>query len=343
MLLSAGLWLIWWQWDWLHPKASTTVSNSETLRNVGLLLGGALAFVFAGWRAWVAERQASAAQAQAATAQAQADIAQQQVETAQRGLLNERYQRGAEMLGSPVLSVRLGGIYALGHLAEEYPDLFHVQVMQIFCAFVRNPVEDKSSMALFDIDAEPPHKAPPLREDVQAIVDAIGTRTREHLDIEGKAGFQLNLSGSDLRGADLINANLTSARWEYSPEFWKAEFLVLEKHTDLSGAKLCSAKLAFAELQEAELTGACLCDAWMARADLSTATLSEASLHGALSSGPILSGIEFSTYGRGSAKGVKQSDLDSCLAAANNPPDLSGACDIETGAPLLWSGDLLGR
>ena len=149
----------------------------------------------------------------------QADIAQQQVETAQRGLLNERYQRGAEMLGSPVLSVRLGGIYALGHLAEEYPELYHVQVMQIFCAFVRNPLEGRSRMVLFDIDTEPPHKVPPIREDVQAIMDAISTRTRSHLDIEGKAGFQLNLSGSDLRGADLINANLTSAPWEYSPDF----------------------------------------------------------------------------------------------------------------------------
>ena len=330
-------------WVFWNDLRGENESLSTTIRNLGLIVGGVIAIILAVWRSKVAERQANAAQAQAATAQAQADIAQQQVETAQRGLLNERYQRGAEMLGSPVLPVRLGGIYALGHLAEEYPDLFHVQVMQIFCAFVRNPVEGKSIMALFDIDDEPPHKAPPLREDVQAIMDAIGTRTREHLDIEGKAGFQLNLSGSDLRGADLINANLTSAHWEYSPEFWKAEFLVLEKHTDLSGAKLCSAKLAFAELQEAEFTGACLCDSWMARADLSTATLSEASLHGALSTGPILSGTEFSTYGRGSAKGVKQSDLDSCLAAANNPPDLSGACDIETGAPLVWSGELLGR
>ena len=33
----------------------------------------------------------------------------------------ERYERGAEMLGSRVLSVRLGGIYALEHLAAEHP------------------------------------------------------------------------------------------------------------------------------------------------------------------------------------------------------------------------------
>ena len=46
-------------WDWLRPEGSATVSNSETLRNVGLLVGGALAFVFAGWRAWLAEQEAA--------------------------------------------------------------------------------------------------------------------------------------------------------------------------------------------------------------------------------------------------------------------------------------------
>ena len=35
-------------WGWLHPQAPTTVSNSDTLRNVGLLIGGLLAFMFAG-------------------------------------------------------------------------------------------------------------------------------------------------------------------------------------------------------------------------------------------------------------------------------------------------------
>ena len=101
-------------WGWLHPPDSTTVSNSETLRNVGLLIGGLLAFVFAGWRAWVAERQANAAQRQAETTFVQA-------ETTHQSLLNERYQRGVEMLGSAVLAVRMGGIYALKRLAEEHP------------------------------------------------------------------------------------------------------------------------------------------------------------------------------------------------------------------------------
>ena len=136
-------------WGWLHPKDSQTASNSESVRNLGILIGGVLAFVFALWRGWVAERQAATAQRQAetalqqaGTAQRQAEIAQQQAATAERGLLNERYQRGTEMLGSDVLAVRLGGIYFLQRLAAEHPEEYHVQIMKSFCSFVRNPTAD---------------------------------------------------------------------------------------------------------------------------------------------------------------------------------------------------------
>ena len=67
------------------------------------------------------------------------------VDTAQEGLLNERYQKGAEMLGSPVLAVRMGGIYALQQLAQDHPDTYHLQVMNLFCAFVRRPPPDLRS------------------------------------------------------------------------------------------------------------------------------------------------------------------------------------------------------
>ena len=134
MFLLVGIWLTICFWGWLHPEAPTTVSNSETLRNVGFLIGGALAFMFAAWRGWVAERQADAAQRQAETALRQA-------ETADRGLLNDRYQKAAEMLGSNVIAVRLGGIYALQGLAERHPEEYHVPVMQQLCSFVRHPTE----------------------------------------------------------------------------------------------------------------------------------------------------------------------------------------------------------
>ena len=164
----------------MHPKGPTTVSNSETLRNVGLLIGGGLAFVFAGWRAWVAERQANATQTQAQMAQNQAD-------TAQKSLLNERYQRGAEMLGSEVLSTRLGGIYALEGLAEEHADQYHIQIMKLFCSFVRNPAASNLDQA------KKGDEATGLREDVQAVMTAIGGRAAAGLAIEEKVNFTLVL------------------------------------------------------------------------------------------------------------------------------------------------------
>ena len=77
VLLLSGIGLTIGFWDWLHPEASLTASNSETLRNAGILIGGVLAFVFAVWRGLVAKRQA--------------DAAQRQAETAEQTLLHERY------------------------------------------------------------------------------------------------------------------------------------------------------------------------------------------------------------------------------------------------------------
>ena len=93
-------------WDWL----SEGESNSETIRNVGLVIAGAIALPVALWRSLVAQRQAAAAQ--------------QQALTAQFGLAEDRYQKGAEMLGSDVLSVRVGGIYALRGLADDMPGVY---------------------------------------------------------------------------------------------------------------------------------------------------------------------------------------------------------------------------
>ena len=83
-------------WCWL----SDGESGSTTVRNLGLMVAALIGLPIAIWRSLVAERQA---------------------ETAQRRLLNERYQKSAEMLGSEVPSVRLGGIYDLTRLAREQP------------------------------------------------------------------------------------------------------------------------------------------------------------------------------------------------------------------------------
>ena len=336
-VLAVGCIFSWVFWKDLRGENE---SLSTTLRNLGLIIGGAIAIILAVWRSRVAERQASAAQAQAATAQAQFTTAQAQADIAQRSFLNERYHRGVEMLGSPTLSARLDGIFTLRRLSEEYPEQYHVQVLLRLCAFVRNPVEYDSSKVLFDIDTEPPHRVPPPREDVQAIMDVIGSRRKEKLILESKARFRLNLRGSDLRGVNLSGANLYCAPWENITGLTLAEQLAVPPNTDFSNAQLCSARLSLADIQKADFTSACLCDAWMTLTDLSGANLSGANLHRALSWGPILSGTSLNR-GR-PAKGIEQSDFELCQADPGDLPFLAGVHDVETGELLVWSGKPLG-
>ena len=98
-------------------------SASTTLRNLGLILAAAIGLPLAIWRSTVAEHQA--------------DATRRQSDTAVQMLLNDRFQKGAEMLGNADIgSVRIGGIHALARLAREYPDSLHIPIMQLFSAFV---------------------------------------------------------------------------------------------------------------------------------------------------------------------------------------------------------------
>ena len=113
-------------WAWLRSGGSGPGEpNGTTLRNIGLLAAGVIALPLALWRSWVADRQAKSAEGQ--------------LNTTQQSLRQERYQRGAEMLGNELLSARMGSIYTLQRLAADYPEEYHIQVMELLCVFVRNP------------------------------------------------------------------------------------------------------------------------------------------------------------------------------------------------------------
>ena len=250
-ITAAGLLLAKFYWWWLQPQGGPSGSNSDTLRNVGLLIGGAIAVLFGIWRAWVAGRQADGSEAQAAAAkdqvdaiQVQVEAAQRQAETAQQSLLNERYQRGAEMLGSQYRAVRLGGVYALRRLADEHPESYHLQIAQLLCAFVRNPTRSgqmasKSYTALRDY-------FPPLRDDVQAAVEGLGRRSERGRILEKDSYFTLDLSGADLVGASLREVDFSGA------DLSKARFI----HADLAASNLSCANMDGADLTYAELSEA---------------------------------------------------------------------------------------
>ena len=299
-------------WGWI-----VTESGSTIIRNLGLVIGGLIAIGLAYWRSIVASRQTKASQ--------------QQTETSQRGLLNERYQKGAEMLGSEVLSVRLGGIYALQRLAEEDPERYHVQITHLLCTFVSHPTGDKDYMAaLRDTEQQQLHR---LREDVQTAMKAIGTRSKDDMELEKQGDFSLILDGAHLTGAILHRAILTEAH-------------LTGAHLDgahLAGAHLDRAYLNRAILTGAHLTSAILHRAYLNRTHLAGADLDRANLTGANLTGAnltsahlnaaILTGADFSE-----AKGLTQKQLDQAWADPGNPPQLGGLCDVETGEPLEWRG-----
>ena len=358
------------RWEWLRSGASEgqsgvttestsaakssgpTESNSSTVRNIGFIIAGALALVFAVWRGVLSQRQAKTAERQADTALRQIETAQLQVETsqsqteiAQQGLLNERYQRGAEMLGSEVLSVRLGGIYALQRLADEHPEQYHLQIVRLLCAFVRNPPgEVEGLVSDYDEDGEP---ILGLREDVEAAMHVLGRRTEAGI-VLGRANesFQLSLLNSNLQGGVLQELNLSGA-FLYSANLSRT-FLGYSDlshaffgRSDLSGARLPSTILSTVSFEDANLSNAMfprayLYDARFAGANLTGADLRDADLTRAFFNGRGRNG-EF-VY---PAIGLTQAQLDVARSDPNNPPILVGVLDAETGKQLVWQGKSL--
>lgn len=269
-LLAVLFWALWVYWDgvlscweWFAEVPDGKESRSTTARNVGLLLFGVVAIAFAVWRGVVASRQAK---------------------TSHRGLLNERYQKGAEMLGSDVLAVRLAGIYALQRLAEENAEQYHIQIMRLLCAFVRHPTGDKNrdeynkatGNKATGTERQPDNKDYPVREDVHAAMKAIGARSNVGIELEQEADFYLDLSGAHLNGAHLSGAHMNGAH--LSGAYLNGAHL---NDAHLNGANLNGARLIDADLYCAGLNGAHMNGANLSSAHLNDALLDDAHLNGA--------------------------------------------------------------
>lgn len=327
LLVVAGF-LVWYFWDWLRLVSGAQESGTATVRNLGLLVTAIIALPLAIWRSIIADRQA--------------ETARRQSETAERGLLNERYQKGAEMLGSKVLTVRLGGIYALARLARERPEEYHTQVMQLFCTFVRLPPEgDEKSTA-----ADGHQQTTRLRVDIQEILTAIGKRSEGQLAVEGdksKAPYILDLSYTNLAHAQLADAvlsraNLFGAKLSGATLFGaKLSGSVLSQaelvKANLTGADLSHAHLNDTKLTNAILTRADLTSAWLDNADLSYSNLTRAVLTDA---NLILTNLTHTNLS--GCRGLTQEQLNDAVADEVGPPKLMEVVDAKTGERLIWHG-----
>jgi hypothetical protein len=66
----------------------------------------------------------------------QVQTSRRQLDVAQQGQVTERFTRAIEQLGQENLDVRLGGIYALEHIANDSPQ-DRVAIVAVLTAFVR--------------------------------------------------------------------------------------------------------------------------------------------------------------------------------------------------------------
>lgn len=117
---------------------------SVVVRNIGMVSGGLIALGLAVWRSNVANWQAS---------------------TARKSLLNDQYQRAAEMLGHSSMVVRIGGVQTLTELAIHHKDAFYGKTLKLIASFASNPSVDPTSRADVEIASTALRKLLKLREE----------------------------------------------------------------------------------------------------------------------------------------------------------------------------------
>lgn len=222
--------------------------------------------------------------------------------TAREGQITERFTRAVDQLGNPAIEIRLGGIYALGRIANESKKDYW-SIIEILTAYVRKNSSVTSQLSencleivpiSMDVQANESTKNKVSNEkivslDIQAILTVIGRREYSFESIENR----IDLRETSLQNINLLKANLSNA------------ILI---GSDLSGANLALANFSRAFLSGANFSEAKAIQANFKKANLALANLSRvkfinADLSMVFFPGANLSGTDF--YGA-NLKGAKQ-------------------------------------
>ncbi|MBD2571168.1 pentapeptide repeat-containing protein [Anabaena lutea] len=234
--------------------------------------------------AYYAAKRNQAMQKSAITAEKTLEISIENTKLTQERLIAERFIGGIAQLGHDKVETRIGAIYALERIAQDFPQE-HWTIMEVLTAFVREnapiQVERKQQkpedfMAIDlgqhrdrvrrqpSVDSYIPSDTFKLRTDIQAALTVIGRRNfqqdqeNQKLDLSNTNIRRVNLAGAklqrvDLRGSDLSGANL--------------------REVDFSEAQLDGAKLIGSNLYESNLFKASLRGANLSRSNLNFANL----------------------------------------------------------------------
>ena len=273
-------------------------SKFEVVKLIGWATGGLLAML----GVWVANRRAKAMEDQAAAANKQVRIANDDSR-------EERFRDGVAHLGHKESSVRLGGIYGLYQLAEDYREIKDKQRSANIIGILHAHIRQTSSSEKY----QQTYKDRPS-EEIQSMLDLLCQKKKEDKEeplrgtngeidlsrawLHGASLYGARLQGANLEGTQLHGAYLTDAQLQGAYlEHAQLQGANLE-HAQLQGANLEHAQLQGADLEDAQLQGtrltsallqgACLMLTQLQKADLNRAQLQWANLQGALLQGAYL-------------------------------------------------------
>jgi hypothetical protein len=190
-----------------------------------------------------------------------------------------RYAEAVAQIGDENESVRIGGLYALGRIAED-ARRDRSMIMRVLASFIRNPPSE-------ELVTSPSGERKPISPAVMAAVEVLCELTKVELPPQG-----LNLAGANLRDAHMSGANLTAV--------------------NLSGATLRNATLIGTVLRDADLYRANLEHTMLKGADMRGVRLQGSNLSHAILYRTRLEGVRFFRGNKqASAKGWTSASLES--------------------------------
>ena len=253
-------------------------SNLEWMKFYAYLVGGIVLI----WQVRISNRRATALEKTAALGE--------------KGNITERFKNAVEHLGNASESVRMGGIYALYHVAREsseYVDTVKEILRSHANAVMENPEYAKREKPSNEIAAILNVLFPVTRQPAEVLfknMDISNWRLRganlQHHNLRGVQGTNINLSEANLWGANLSDAFLRTSNFS-GADFGGANLSGAYLHeVDLSKATMVRAGLSGARLEQVNFSGA-----HMVHVDLSGACILAPNFSGAMLYGAHLSGM----------------------------------------------------
>ena len=255
--------------------------DPEIAKFVSYLLGGGLLL----WQVWASSQRAKASEDTAKAMQQTAD-------STEKGNTAERFKNAIEHLGNESPSVRMGGIYALHHIAQDVEE-YRKRVFEILCAHIRETTtQERYKPRKIQIDEKNSKEFSEPSVEVESILKLLFCKLPQSKTYEGLCAnldhanlVRANLMVSNIQKASFFSVNLQDTYFFYS-NLHNANFSFSDLRTaNFSYANLQGAIFSETNLQDANFTNAKLQGAILFETNLQDANFTNANLQGAGLSG----------------------------------------------------------